>query len=207
MPSHTALERAKKKPDAFVEFLNSILEGFGDRFKAAGEAYESRSPEEKQKELDMIMGFAGPGAIRKVLGVPAKITIRGKAITPKRPADTKTTPEGFRSRANTSREGSISEVGFRRNIGGKRPPDAELEALALRKQQAQRVAREDKAMRKEGFKKRTKSFEEEGGSMELSPDVLKKSVSDIVKNIKQKKLKDEERLRKLLEDAFKGPGK
>ena len=59
-------------------------------------------------------------------------------------------------------------------------------------------------MRKEGIKKRTKMFEEEGGVMELSPDILKKAASDTIKNIKRKKLKDEERLRKLLEDAFKG---
>ena len=155
------------------------------------------SPEAIQAILDAL----GPGVIKSVIGVGSGLfgVLKGKSFIKGGKPSSRVI-----EKSKTQENLPVSKTGLRRNIGGRRPPDTELEALAIRKQQAQKIAKEDRAMRKEGIKKRTKMFEEEGGVMELSPDILKKAASDTIKNIKRKKLKDEERLRKLLEDAFKG---
>ena len=89
------------------------------------------------------MGFGGAGAIKAIRGVPGVgIKLGGKQLSK---------PKGFRSkepakeRANIDRPNTIAGGELRPNVGGRRPPDTELEALALNKQQAQRARRQKMA--------------------------------------------------------------
>ena len=50
--------------------------------------------------------------------------------------------EAIKPAANISRPNTIAGKELRKNVGGQRPPDTELEALALKKQQAQRARRQ-----------------------------------------------------------------
>jgi len=90
------------------------------------------------------MGFAGPGAIKAIrglvgTGLGAKVS--GKELfKPGASFEAKAALTG--KRANIDRPNTIAGGELRKNVGGKRPPDAELEALALRKQQAQRARRQ-----------------------------------------------------------------
>ncbi len=68
---------------------------------------------------------------------------------------------------NLNRSSSISEQGLRKNIGGQRPPNAELEALALRKQEATRISQTIKKARKERLVERTKELENNPNSAAL----------------------------------------
>ncbi len=82
------------------------------------------------------MGFGGAGAIKLLRGVPGiGVKLGGKQLSK---------PKGFKSkepakeRANIDRPNTIAGGERRANVGGQRPPDTELEALALQKQQAGR---------------------------------------------------------------------
>ena len=149
------------------------------------------SPEIIQQVFDAIAGF---GAIKSVAGVKGlRLRLGGKQIAkpetfrskvglPEKVRKTRQDIEHFTRTSETSKLAGVPTL--RKNIGGKRPPNKELEALALRKQQAQRIAKEDKAMRKEGIKKRTEMFEKEGagsqGAEKILRDQRRKRTNDIL---------------------------
>ncbi|KKK58666.1 hypothetical protein LCGC14_3042150 [marine sediment metagenome] len=104
------------------------------------------------------MGFGGAGAIKSIRGVPGLRVQLPRNIpmekdfpvagTANREEILKTfDKQAIRAgnRANISRPNTIAGGERRANVGGRRPPDTELEALALNKQQAQRVRRQKMA--------------------------------------------------------------
>jgi len=113
--------------------------------------------------IEQLLGFAGPGAIKRIAGVPGLSVFLSKSTPSKgRFPASKDLKEALKNideqfdrinrPANISRPNTIAGKELRKNIGGKRPPDTELEALALRKQQAQRIAR-TKGLREVGSRK------------------------------------------------------
>lgn len=181
MPARST--QSKKKPDAFVEFLNSIFEGAGNRFLKAQEAFGEGSPEDRRrKAIETVMSFVGPGAIKSIRGLPQLgLRLGGQAIS--RPLGQAADDLGQftdtikqlvkqarreKGKANINSPVSLG-TGLKRNIGGRRPPDTELEALALRKQQAQKIAKARKLARKKEFKRRTDMFEVQQGIKDFDP--------------------------------------
>ncbi len=117
------------------------------------EASRKKGREISPELIEEILGALGVGAIKAISGISnLGVRLGGKQLVKKEAFSglknivnpdrlSKSDLAAVKSRANLNRAASVSEEGFRRNIGGKRPPDAELEALALQKQGAQRVKR------------------------------------------------------------------
>ncbi len=124
------------------------------------EASRRRGRKISPELIEEILGSLGPGAIKAVTGVPkifiglTKGTPVGEGLAGSRFPVRKTLDENLESAfsfakrarpgsgANIDRPSTIAGKKIRKNIGGRRPPDTELEALALRKQQAQRTSRQ-----------------------------------------------------------------
>ena len=100
------------------------------------------------------MGFGGAGAIKAVRGLVGTglgARVAGKELfKPGASFEAKAALTG--KRANIDRPNTIAGGELRKNVGGQRPPDKELEALALKKQQV-------KALRRQGLKLKTRVFE------------------------------------------------
>ncbi len=79
----------------------------------------------------------GIGSIKAIQGLSKLgVVLGGKSITNNPPQTG--VGVGFKPSASLNRTAQISETGgLRRNVGGQRPPDSELEELALRKQSKQ----------------------------------------------------------------------
>lgn len=118
--------------------------------KAVEEASRKRGREISPELIEELLGALVPGAIKSIQGFPGKIILKGRNISSPLLAGSR------KAGTNLNRPLSLSKDELRRNIGGKRPPDTELEALALQKQLAQKVAKSDKAAIKERLKARTK---------------------------------------------------
>ncbi|KKK77142.1 hypothetical protein LCGC14_2856560, partial [marine sediment metagenome] len=100
------------------------------------------------------MGFGGAGAIKSIGGIRnLGILLEGKQLVKKEALSklkdvvnpdrlSKSDKAAVRNRANIDRPNTIAGGELRKNVGGQRPPDTELEALALQKQQAQRARRQ-----------------------------------------------------------------
>ena len=113
------------------------------------EASRKRGRKISPEIIEELLGFAGPGAIKRIAGLPGLgLRLEGKAIS--RPAgqaaedlgqNTDTIKQLIKqrrrklSKANIDRPNTIAGGERRANVGGQRPPDTELEALALNKQQ------------------------------------------------------------------------
>ncbi len=129
------------------------------------EASRRRGRKISPEIIEELLGFAGPGAIKRIAGVPGLFVGLSKA-TPgaqRFPVKSTLTEALEQSRkvatrqskkANENRPIPFPGAG-RRNVGGQRPPDTELEALALRKQQGQRTAKAEKETRKRVLRKET----------------------------------------------------
>ncbi len=135
--------------------LEDFLAGVGQRFKNAQAGHSKRL---KGRSLQEIFesgpgaGF-GAGTVGSVRGLAPGlgITLGGRQVTKGGLGQIDKTAITSK-KSNLNRSASISEEGFRRNVGGKRPPDAELEALALRKQVTAKA-------NKSALKSRTRIFE------------------------------------------------
>ncbi len=103
---------------------------------------KERGSEDLQAALDFIMGFAGPGAIKRIAGLPGLgLRVEGKAISRPRgqAADDLGQNTDTIKQLISQRRRKLGKANINRPSGspaGKRPPDAELEALALQKQKA-----------------------------------------------------------------------
>ena len=98
--------------------------------------------------IEEILGSLGPGVIKAVAGVPKIFISSTLSGAPTgslgRFPTTLNVNEALKAsgiagrriqkRANIDRPNTISSEGRRANVGGRRPPDTELEALALQKQ-------------------------------------------------------------------------
>ena len=112
------------------------------------EASRKRGRKISPEIIEELLGFAGPGAIKSIGGIRnIGVRLRGKQLVEKEALTglknlvnpdrlSKSDRAAIRSRANIDLPNTISEVGLRKNVGGRRPPDAELEALALKKQKS-----------------------------------------------------------------------
>ena len=116
--------------------------------------------------IEQLLGFAGPGAIKRIAGVPGLSVFLSKSTPSKgRFPASKDLKEALKNideqfdrisrPANISRPNTIAGKELRKNVGGRRPPDTELEALALKKQQGQRTAKAEKETRKRVLRKET----------------------------------------------------
>ena len=125
--------------------------------------------------IEEILGALGPSVIKAVAGVPKIFISSTLSGAPSgslgRFPTTLNVNEALEAsgiagrriqkRANIDRPSTISSEGRRTNVGGQRPPDTELEALALSKQKAQRTAQTTRETKKRIMKRRTKMFEED----------------------------------------------
>ena len=114
------------------------------------------------------MGFGGAGAIKSIRGVPGLRVQLPRNIpmekdfpvagTANREEILKTfDKQAIRAgnRANISRPNTIAGGELRKNVGGQRPPEAELEAAALFRQRAPRLERARIEAKKEFLKDET----------------------------------------------------
>ncbi len=133
--------------------LEDFLVGIGQRFKIAQAGHSKRMKGRSLQDIfesSIGAGF-GAGTLKSIRGVPnIRLRLPNKG-NPRQVADKPTNLE-FPAPAHLNRSASLSEEGLRKNIGGKRPPDAELEALALRKQVTIKA-------KKSALKNRTRIFE------------------------------------------------
>ncbi len=179
----------KKEEEVMAEHspLEDFLAGIGQRFKNAQAEHSRRL---KGKSLHEIFensigaGFAGAGAIKAVRGLSSRIGILlgGKQVTK---SGLRKIDKGSilsKEKSNLNRSSTISEEGLRKNVGGKRPPDAELEALALRKQEAAKIAKTIKKARKERLLFQTELAEKSQSSLNR----FLKKMQDIVDEAKLK---------------------
>ncbi len=128
--------------------LEDFLAGIGQRFKNAQARHSKRMKGRSLQEIfesSIGAGF-GAGSVGRVRGVPGigiRLPRRGRDVDfdkdfPVEGVDpikfTNKDLSRAKGKSNLNRQSSISEEGLRKNVGGKRPPDAELQALAVRKQ-------------------------------------------------------------------------
>lgn len=129
---------------------------------AVEEASRRRGRTISPELIEELLGSLGVGTIKSIrglIGTGLGAKVAGKELF-KPGASFEQKAALTRSRANIDRPSTISSQGRRSNVGGQRPPDAELEALALSKQKAQRIAKRKRAIRKESLKRGPKTVEE-----------------------------------------------
>ena len=132
------------------------------------EASQRRGRKISPELIEQLLGFAGPAAIKSITGLPnIGVRLAGKQLVKKETLSglkdlvnpdrlSKSSRAAVRNRANIDRPSTIAGGERRANVGGRRPPDTELEALALKKQVGQTRVRQEKALRKEGLTLKTR---------------------------------------------------
>ena len=176
--------------------LEDFLAGVGQRFKNAQAGHSKRL---KGRSLQEIFesgpgaGF-GAGTVGSVRGLAPGlgITLGGRQVTKGGLGQIDKTAITSK-KSNLNRSASISEEGFRRNVGGKRPPDAELEALALRKQGQLQANKRAKKTQKDALLERTKELETNPRSTILRQK-LERVFDEIDSNVRNKANKIETRI-------------
>ena len=165
------------------------------------EASRKRGRKISPELIEEILGALGPSVIKAVAGVPKIFISSTLSGAPSgslgRFPTTLNVNEALEAsgiagrriqkRANIDRPNTIAGGERRVNVGGQKPPEAELEALALSKQKAQRAEKGIRATRKEGFKQRTEFTErfsklsgsEKARFNELRRQLLRKARRDI----------------------------
>lgn len=112
---------------------------------AVEEASRKRGRKISPELIEELLGALVPGAIKSIVGVPglfvglskaggAKGRFPARASLEEGLESANTLAKRLTGKANINRPNTISSEGLRANVGGKRPPNTELEALALRRQ-------------------------------------------------------------------------
>lgn len=159
--------------------------------EAVREASRKRGRAISPELIEEILGSLGPSIIKKIIGVPNVFIGFGKNIKGADRFPVKSTL----AEALGNMERIAGRMSKKANVnkplesvkGGQRPPNSELEALAVAKQQAAKIKKADRATRKEGIKKRTKSFEDE------FPKVPRTLRQNLIKGIKEDIIREGER--------------
>ena len=150
------------------------------------------------------MGFGGAGAIKMLRGVPGiGIKLSGKQLSKSKGFRSK---EPAKERANIDRPSTIAGGERRANIGGQRPPDTELEALALNKQQVGGVAKTRKAAQRfqlERDTSRTSRVPERQAQLVKIREEIMKLVGEVPPGLASKDIKEFKRLIAFLRELEK----
>ena len=142
------------------------------------EASRKRGRKISPELIEQLLGSLGPGVIKAVAGVPKIFISSTLSGAPTgslgRFPTTLNVNEALKAsgiagrriqkRANIDRPSTISSQGRRANVGGRRPPDTELESLALKKQQAGVTERAGKETRKRVLRSQTEKALQEQSS-------------------------------------------